>query len=88
MHWSGRIWLTLTGLNIHDSISVTGCFAVSRMYQIRRSCIWRYFIHLVMYIIIYIRTSLLITYFQYISKDVPQRAAKGAWEPDKTILQA
>lgn len=41
-----------------------------------------------MYIILYIHTSLLITYFQYISKDVPQRATKGAWEPDKTILQA
>lgn len=33
-------------------------------------------------------TSLPITYFQYISKDVPQRATKGVWEPDKTILQA
>lgn len=61
---------------------------VRRMYQIWRSCIWRYFIHLVMHIIIYIHISLLITYFQYISKDVSQRAKKGAWEPDKTILQA
>lgn len=41
-----------------------------------------------MHIIIYIHISLLITYFQYISKDVSQRAEKGAWEPDKTILQA
>lgn len=61
---------------------------VRRMYQIWRSCIWRYFIHLVMHIIIYIYISLLITYFQYISKDVSQSSEKGVWEPDETILWA